>query len=320
MYGSFSAFVVIQAIIYAYVPAEGAISLPLVYRFTGEGRLREFVSYWLLAGLVGLLLAVLVPPEAIAGMISIMKPFSFFIVAFVLLLCVLQNRRAGFAAALLLSGLVGYLGIALRVENVFLPIFTGLFSMPFLLNGYQGKEAKAGQGQNRPISLGDMAKGCVFGVLLSFISFGIPTMGAPSVLGVAAYPFLGDASLLSYFASFSASQYYMSFTGAEYGAPRVSATIQIMDSIKGNAIWFVLGYVIAALVVFAVAERLMGSIARNRASYLLAMAMVASVVMLTSGMVGILLLAASALIGMRFTNERIALLGAIIVPYLIFSA
>jgi TctA family transporter len=319
MYGSFSAFVIIQTIVYAYLPAEAALSLPLVFRFAGAGRLREFVLYWLLAGLFGLLLAVLMPSEAIAGIISLIKPISFFLVALVLLLNIWQNRRIEFVAALLASGIIGYFGMALRIDNVFLPVFTGLFSIPFLLNGYYGKSEVVENSGSKPISLEAVAKGSLLGVLLSFLSFGIPAIGAPSVLGAAAYPILNDVSLLSYFASFSTSQYYMSFTGAEQGAPRVSATIQILDSIKGNAIFFVLGYVIGALVVLAIAERLLKYISKNRISYALAMAMIGLVVLLTSGILGILVLVASALVGLRFSNERIALLGAIIVPYMVFS-
>jgi TctA family transporter len=319
MYGSFSAFVIIQTIVYAYLPAEAALSLPLVYRFTSSGRIKEFISCWLLAGLFGILLAVLIPSEAIAGIISLIKPISFFLVALVLLINVWQNRKIEFVVALLLSGIIGYLGISLRIENAFLPIFTGLFSIPFLLNGYYGKEAAAEKKENKEISLGAVAKGSVMGVLLSFLSFGIPAIGAPSVLGAAAYPFLSDASLLSYFASFSTSQYYMSFTGAESNAPRVSATIQILDAIKGNSIYFVLGYAIGALAVVAIAEKLMKYIRKNRISYALAIAMIGLVVILTSGILGMLVLIASALVGLRFSNERIALLGAIIIPYILFS-
>ena len=319
MFGSFSAFVIIQTIVYAYLPAEAALSLPLVYRFTGSGRVREFIAYWLLAGLIGILLAVLIPSEAVAGIISLMKPISFFLVALVLLLNVWQNRNIEFVMALLLSGIVGYLGMALRIENVFLPVFTGLFSVPFLLNGYFGKDAAVEQKESKEISLGAVAKGSLVGVVLSFLSFGIPAIGAPSILGAAAYPILNDASLLSYFASFSTSQYYMSFAGAESGAPRVSATIQILDAVKGNSIYFVLGYVIGALAVIGIAEKLMKAIKKNKASYILALAMIGLVTLLSSGILGILLLVASALVGLRFSNERIALLGAIIVPYVIFS-
>jgi TctA family transporter len=310
---------VIQTIVYAYLPAEAALSLPLVYKFTGSGRIKEFVTCWLLAGLFGILLAVLIPSEAIAGIISLIKPISFFLVILVLLMNVWQNRRIEFIAAILLSGIIGYLGIMLKIENVFLPIFTGLFSIPFLLNGYHGKEAAVEIKESKPIDIKAVAKGGMIGVLLSFLSFGIPAIGAPSVLGAAAYPLLNDVSLLSYFASFSTSQYYMSFTGAENNAPRVSATIQILDSIKGNALYFVLGYAIGALAVLAIAEKLMKHIHKNRISYLLAIAIIGIVAFLTSGILGVLLLIVSALVGLKFSNERIALLGAIIIPYIMFS-
>jgi hypothetical protein len=319
MYGSFSALVIIQTIIYAYSPGEAGIALPLVHRFLNQGRLREYVFCWLGAGFIGLILSVMIPGSVVQGAATLLKPVSFYLVLLVLFLNLVFNRRIGWVAGLLLSGAVGYIGISLRLDNPFMAIFTGLFALPFLVGGMFGRAEKPVQQSIRMPDSKEMAKGAVLGVLLALISFGIPAVGAPSAMGAFAYPMLKDISMLSFFSSFSASQYFMSFSGLEAGAPRVGATIQIADIVKGNEIWFVMGYLAGALIVIAVAENIFRTISRGRLGYALAAAAISLVVIATSGLAGAALMLASFAVGNKFYGEKTALLGSVIIPYLVFS-
>jgi putative membrane protein len=319
IYGSFSALVIIQTVIYAYSPGEAGISLPLVHRFLNQGRLREYVFCWLGAGFIGLILSVAIPSETVMAAATLLKPFSFYLVLLVLFLNVAFNRRIGWVIGLLLSGAIGYIGISLHLDNPFMPIFTGLFALPFLVGGIFGRTEKPAPMSYRMPNAKETLKGAVLGVLLALVSFGIPAVGAPSAMGAFAYPMLKDVSMLSFFSSFSASQYFMSFAGSEAGAPRVSATIQIADIVKGNELWFVMGYIAGALIVIAVAEPIYRTIGRSRLGYALAAAVIMLAVAATSGIGGIALMLASYVVGSRFYDEKTALLGSIIIPYLAFS-
>jgi putative membrane protein len=320
MYGSFSALVIIQTVIYAYAPGEAAISLPLVHRFLNQGRLKEYVFCWLAAGFIGLILSLAIPGDAVRAAATLLKPASFYLVLLVLFLNVAFNRRIGWVLGLLLSGAIGYIGISWHMDNPFMPIFTGLFALPFLVGGMSGRtENPVRPAPYRLPDAGETLKGAVLGVLLALVSFGIPAVGAPSAMGAFAYPLLKDVSMLSFFSSFSASQYFMSFEGMDAGAPRVSATIQLGNMAKGNELWFIMGYAAGALLVIAVAEPIYKSISRSRAGYALAAAAISLAVAAMFGIGGIALMLASYIVGSRFYDEKTSLLGAVIIPYLAFS-
>ena len=320
MYGSFSALVIIQTIIYAYSPGEAGISLPLVHRFLNQGRLREYVFCWLGAGFVGLILSLAIPGEYVMAAATLLKPVSFYLVLLVLFLNLVFNRRINWILGLLFSGAIGYAGIMLHISNPFMPIFTGLFALPFLVGAMSGNiEKPAKPAPYRTPNSNEMLKGALLGVLLALASFGIPTVGAPSVMGAFAYPMLKDVSMLSFFSSFSASQYFMSFAGAEAGAPRVGATIQLGNSFKGNELWFILGYIAGALLVLAVAEPIYRTVKRSKVGYGLAILVISLSVAFMFGIEGIALMLASYIIGSKFYDEKTSLLGAVIIPYLVFS-
>jgi hypothetical protein len=319
MYGSFSALLIIQTVVYAYMPGDAGLALPLVHRFMNEGRLREYVMCWLGAGFIGIIAALALPVGTVSFVVQAFKPFAFYLVLLVLFLNLAANRRIGWVLGLLASGIIGYAAITLRVSNPFLAVFTGLFALPFLEGALKGGIGKQKAESARMPDAKEMLKGAVLGSLLALVSFGIPAVGAPSAMGAFAYPMLNDISMLSFFSSFSTSQYFMSFEGLEAGAPRVSATIQMGDAVKGNWIYFVLGYGFGAIVAAAAAEPIYRTMGRGRLGYAIAALAISVSVLLLSGIAGFALMLASYVVGKRFYNEKTALLGSVIIPYLVFS-
>ncbi len=241
---------------------------------------------------------------------------------------IFRNRKV--VAALLvflIAGLLGYYSLNSGMQDPFLPMFSGMFAMAAILNYRKGKipEQKDIGGER------GFAKFILLGVGLGFAADLIPGVGSPAQVAAFASVFMPMNTLgyLACISSISISEAIFSLaTAASIGKSRMGATAWLAENIdiQENLTMLVVGFLIStafAVLMVYLARKKIAKLARvdfSKMNFVLAFYLVAITLVIDGG-IGIAVLALGSVLGflcIKFEVERINLMGAIIVPTLLF--
>jgi putative membrane protein len=240
----------------------------------------------------------------------------------------LRSRNAVAATMVfLMSGLLGSYSLSSGMQDPFLPMFSGMFAMAAIIN-YR-KSAVPAQAD---AECGSGFIGYVLaGVFLGFAADLIPGVGSPAQVAAFASIFIpmGTSGYLACVSAISISEAVFSLaTAASIGKSRMGATAWLADNmdIQANLPMLVAGFVasmaLAALMVYLARRKIarLASLDFSRMNLVLGIYLLAITFVIDSwtGLAVIVLGSALGWLCVRMEAERISLMGAIIVPTLLF--
>jgi TctA family transporter len=133
--GSFLVFNILQIIIFFTSIPEEIAALPLIGKLAQKFSVPTVIMYHSFGALAGLLFAyIFYQNGSIRDFAILIKPYIPIILLFSSLMLIIKSKNPFlFLKFFLLSGLVGFLTFSLVKNEPFLPLFSGLFSIPLLI-------------------------------------------------------------------------------------------------------------------------------------------------------------------------------------------
>ncbi|MEM4295293.1 MAG: hypothetical protein QXS91_00585 [Candidatus Anstonellales archaeon] len=314
--GAFLIFNIIQIFVfYTSIPEEIA-GLPLIVKLSKKYSQKAIIIYHALGALFGIVFAYLFYNDGmIQSIYNIIKPyFAYILILASLLLIVKSKNRKIFATFFIISGLLGFAVFSSVDKEPFLPLFSGLFSLPLLLIKKKQNQEKEWHEKNSKINIFEIFFSSLVGSFLGFIAILLPSISSPSVISMLILPAINNITYISILSSITSSQYlYGMHSLTEINKPRIG-WISGLKSI--NIELLIVSCFISSILIFLFLNKikLLNSFYSLRP---LAIFYIILLTLLLSGIAGIVALFSSAVFGLFAATkdvEKTSLLGCLTLP------
>ena len=259
---------------------------------------------------------------------SFLRDYVKYIVLVLAVLFISKSKNVPFAIAIfIIAGLLGYSSFNLKMNDPFLPLFSGMFAMAAFFN-----YSKTTLPKQKDITINDFGfiKYSFLGVILGIFSDILPGISSASQVAILLTIFMNleTVEYLAAISSITVSQAIFTLaTSAAIGKSRMGTTAMLANvfDIKNNLFLLVVAFLISAAVVSAIVyliRKRVGNLAGidfSKFNLLLAIYLVA-IVFILDGFVGLAILTLASLLGyatIKLDIERTNLMGAIIIPTLL---
>lgn len=239
-----------------------------------------------------------------------------------------KSRNPALALAVFLcAGTLGYFSLGSDMKDPFLPLFSGMFAVAAIVNYRKTRIPKQ---EDKEIGT-SFIKFSVAGVFFGFMADLIPGVGSPSQVATFLSIFLplNTIGYLAAISSISVSEAIFSLsTSASIDKSRIGATVWLSEliDIESNLAmlltFFLISMVLTVGIIYVMRKHIakLASLDFSRLNIILGLYLV-SITFVLDGFFGLLVLAAGGALGLatlKLGAERINLMGAIIVPTLLY--
>jgi len=312
------------------IPEQGTvISVLPGHRMTLEGKGLLALKTVILSILLATLISVIMFPislDLFPTIYSLIQPYIKYIVLGLSIIFVVKTKNPILSLGIfLLAGALGYVSLHSNLEDPFLPLFSGMFAIPIILN-YTYSTIKK---QNDPQLNKFEIRYVIIGVVGGFLSDLLPGISSPSQVATFFSIFMPINSLgyLSTIASISTSQTIFALsTAASIGKARIGgvAWLEKFIDIRQNnfelLVFMFFSVAITCGIVYLMRKKI-ASIANMNLSKLniLLAVYLTSIIFILNGFFGLAIFVVSGLLGyltVRIGVTRTNLMGAVIVPTL----
>ena len=226
----------------------------------------------------------------------------------------------------ILSGMLGYYSLNSGINDVFLPLFSGMFAMGSIITY---SKSKIPEQQDNPVST-DFLKFTVAGVLLGMFSDLLPAVSSPSQISslISAFMPMGSIGFLAASSSIIASREIFSFASSvAIDKSRNGATLALVNliDIKSNLLFVIslysIGIAIASFLVFHY-RKIFIEISKldfSKINIILGVYLFC-IVAIINGSTGVIIFILASAVGfltIRLNIERTNMMGSIIIPTLL---
>ncbi len=292
---------IVPSLLYSISPEVAAA--PLINKLAQHDK-NKTILIFLISALASSSLSILIPEGFFSFLSRLLKPYIPYIVT-VLSIYFFLNLKINSKIMFILTGIWGLL---ILNDKYFLPLFTGLFAIPFLL--YYEKPTTQRFHYSEPKFL---PHSIFLGFLVGIFSLLLPGVSPPSVISILV-PFFKGYDFLSYYVSISSAQYILSINNyLDTGKIRNGYVVFIKHP---NAPYFlILGMMAGALILFPLKIKTPES---KWLRYFILTLLTITVFLLTS-LEGLAILLGSSILGIlayKTKASQPSLLGSLIVPTL----
>ncbi len=332
MYAVYSIISYIPAVFLGIPDPNVVLSVLPGHRMAMRGKGLEALSVMVVSSIFAILICIALFPASqflYPIVFPLIQPHLLFILLTASAFLLLRGKKPIYSLLIfLLAGFLGKQAFSFTLADPFLPLFSGMFAMAAIFT-YSNTPLP---NQNLPGKINlSVVKFAFLGVLLGWSADLLPGISSPAQMAAFAsiiVPFSGVAYLAT-LSSIGVSESIFAFSSAAtLGKARIGAVAEagnlspIADSIAPFLGYFILGTVFACILVYVFRSRL-GEISKinfNLLNLLLALYLII-IVFLIDSFAGLLLFAVSTGLGylcIRMNVERTVLMGAIIVPTILF--
>ncbi len=320
--GSYLIFSLFQAFIFLLMIPSEIASLPFILKLLiKEKREKIFLVHSL--GVIGaMLLALLLYEKGLYSIsYTLLTPYLKYILLLAAIILIAKSKNKwGYAIILLSAGLIGEVGFKYLNDNAYLPLFVGLFSLPYLLNNNYKKAKIEGKRENLPLNWKSLLAAVIVSSLLAFIAVLLPGISSASVVGTVFLPFKpSPLPYISMLGGITSAQYiYSLYSWEEFHKSRIGwVKYMPAHSIQYSAVLLLGAFLAVGIGVFILKTAKFNL--PHYIKYLIFVYLIAAIY-LQSGLAGLLFLTLSVIIGyvaIKADVERTSLLGSILLPTLL---
>ncbi len=259
---------------------------------------------------------------------SLIKPHMFYILILLSSILILKTKNPIYSLIIfLISGLLGYSTFSLKLEDPFLPLFTGMFAIAAM---FAYKKTKLPPQKDSPLDL-SIFKYIVLGVIGGFLADLIPGVSSPSQVAAFISLFLPITSLgyLATISSVSISEAIFALsTTASINKSRIGAIVWLNDfsDVAINPLPYLTLFLFSVLITCFILYKLRSKISIltsiDFSKFNLYLIFYLSIlVYFIDGIMGLVVFFAATLLGyitLILKVERTMLMGTIILPTILF--
>ncbi len=254
------------------------------------------------------------------------RPYVGYILVIFSMIFLLRTKNPALSTFIfLLAGMLGYFSLNTKLQDQFLPLFSGMFAMAAILNYQKSKIPK--QKDEKIETDFNLLKFIFLGTIAGAFADLLPGISSPSQVAIFITIFLpiNTLSYLATISSISMSSAIFSFaTSVSINKSRVGATASLAKifDIENNLALILVLFLIAIAVGVAVvylSRKLIAKLANidfSKFNLLLA-AYLLVIIIILDGLIGIIIFALASALGfltIKLGIERTNLMGAVIVP------
>lgn len=322
--GSFLVFNILQIIIFFTSIPEEIAALPLIGKLAQKFSVPTVIMYHSFGALAGLLFAyIFYQNGSIRDFAILIKPYIPIILLFSSLMLIIKSKNPFlFLKFFLLSGLVGFLTFSLVKNEPFLPLFSGLFSIPLLIKRGESLDLEEKKSRiNFTEILSKSLLSSLLGSFLGFIAVLLPSISSPSIITTIFLPTINSAHYISLLSSITSSQYlYAMYSWQEIKKARIG-WVEGLKNINENLL-IISTLASCFLIIFVTRYLLNKKIIKAFGDFLkpLTIAYILTATLFFSGLNGLIAIIISSLIGelsIKNNVEKTSLLGCLIIPTMI---
>lgn len=256
------------------------------------------------------------------------KDYIKYIVLSLAFFMIIRSKNPFYALVIFLAaGFLGYYSLHAKLNDPFLPLFSGMFAIASLLTITKTKIPKQ---KKEEILEFETVPWIICGVILGFLAVMLPGISSAAQIAsfASAFVFLETTSYLALITSISVSQVVFSFsTIATINKARIGTTawasqfVNIAEDPLFFALLFVFGVLAASFLLYLLRYKITKIAVLNseKIAFLL-IAYLFFICFVIDGLNGILIMSLSSILGwltIRLNVERTQLMGAIIIPTLL---
>ncbi|MBS3067708.1 tripartite tricarboxylate transporter permease [Candidatus Micrarchaeota archaeon] len=254
------------------------------------------------------------------------RPYVGYILVIFSLIFLLRTKNPALSVFIfLLAGMLGFYSLNTKMQDSFLPLFSGMFAMAAILNYQKSKIPRQKDEKIEPDS--NLLKFIFLGTIAGMFADLLPGISSPSQVAIFISIFLpvNTISYLATISSISMSSAIFSFaTVASINKSRVGATASLdkIFNIEQNLTLILVLFLIAIAIAVAIvylSRKLIAKLANidfSKFNILLALYLFIIIAVL-DGVIGIIIFALASALGfltIKIGVERTNLMGAVIVP------
>jgi putative membrane protein len=319
--GSFLVFNILQIIIFFTSIPEEIAALPLIGKLAKRFSILTVILYHSFGALAGLLFAYFFYQNgSIKDFAILLKPYISIILLFSSLMLIIKSKSPFlFLKFFLLSGLVGFLTFSLVKNEPFLPLFSGLFSIPLLIKKWGDAHLEEKKSKiNFTEFLSKSLLSSLLGSFLGFVAILLPSISSPSIITTIFLPTINGIHYISLLSSITSSQYlYAMYSWQEIKKARIGWA-EGLKNINENLL--IMSTLASCVLILFVARYLLNKkIIKVFGDFLkpLTIAYILTATLFFSGLNGLAAMIISSLIGelsIKSNVEKTSLLGCLIIP------
>ncbi len=257
----------------------------------------------------------------------VIKGYIQYVLLFVSMILLAKSKRPHFAILIfLLSGLLGFASLQIKLPDQFLPLFAGMFTIAAMI--YYKKGNATPQKEDEPLDFGFL-RYVAMGVVLGMCADLLPGIGSASQIAAFSSIFVptGADGFLALTSSLGASQAIFSFSTVTAidksrvgGTALLAETIDIASNLPLILTIFIAATAIAIGIVYLFRNKLikLASFDFKKVNIILGLYLVA-ITFVLDGFLGLAIMTVAVAVGLlalKLEVERTNLMGAVIVPTL----